>query len=123
MKQKNEISLVSKKPRMTNGQLKLYELVVYKVENGLPIKFEEAKTLYINYACREVRDGKPFYFNCWWRNEKEEMVGRWQELSQYEVATRTMMWLTQNIGALVLKGFLKIIPQIEVKNINSKETE
>ena len=28
-----------------------------------------------------------------------------------------MMWLTSNIGLLVIRGYLKVIPQIDVKKL------
>lgn len=110
---------VEKRPKLTKSQTILYTLILKKIDSGDPITFLEAKDVYVNHACREVRNGIPQVYNCWWRNEKDEMVGRYQDMSDYEVTTRTMMWLTQNIGALVLKGCLKVIPQIEISELKS----
>ena len=37
-------------------------------------------------------------------------------LTDSEIVTRSLSWLMISIGALVLKGYLKIIPQIQINN-------
>ena len=116
---KNEILYIEKRPKLTKSQTILYTLILKKIDSGDPITFLEAKDIYVNHACREVRNGVPQVYNCWWKNEKDEIVGRYQDMSDYEVTTRTMLWLTQNIGSLVLKGCLKVIPQIEISELKN----
>lgn len=104
---------------MTNGQAKLYALILKKVKNNEAITYEEAKSLYIRFACREVKKGVPQFWNMWWRNDKDEMVGRWQPVSEHELNMRITQWIMTNIGSLVLKGYLQVLPTISFKEIKS----
>jgi len=118
MSPKEEI-VIYKKPKMTKGQVRLYTVLLKKIKTNDPITFEEAKEIYIGWGCREVRGGVPHSYNPWWKDNNGVERGRWEPLNEWEVATRTMLWLTSNIGALVLKGYLKVIPQIELKELKS----
>lgn len=112
-----EKGMIIKHPKLTKNQEILYALIVKKVESNEPIYFKEAREMWINHVCREIRDGKPHYFNFWWRNEKDEMVGRYQPMNEYMISLNATQWLVNNIGRLVLKGYLKVIPQIEIKQL------
>ena len=100
--------------RLSKAQKALYPLICKKLKTNTPITYKEAKKIYLTKACQQIVDGVPHHWNYWWRNEDGEMVGRYEPLQEDEIRARVFLWLTQNIGALVLRGYLKIIPQIEL---------
>ena len=108
---------ITKRPRLTEGQKVLYRLACNKLEREERIFFKEAKKLYFSYGCREMRDGVPYYYNYYQRNEAGEIVGGFEPMSEYQIVNQVITWLTRNIGSLVLKGYLKIMPAIELKEI------
>lgn len=105
---------IFKKPNLTKGQKSLFEVICLKLEKGDVLTFSEAKEIYINNVNREMRNGVPYFFNWWWRNEKDEMVGRLEPMSKEQINIAVITWLTHNIGCLVLKGYLKILPVLEL---------
>lgn len=106
---------IYKKPKLTQGQKLLYGLICEKLKTNKPIHFREAKTIYIEQVCKDVRNGVVYWHNWWWCNEKDEQVGRYEPLPEELVPQRVLLWLTSNIGSLVLKGYLKVIPSIELQ--------
>lgn len=109
---------IIKRPNLTGGQTDLYDLVVSKLKDDAPITFMEAKSIYLTKVCRDIRNGIPYYWNAWKRNEAGETVGGAEPMTEYDLTRRVLLWITANIGALVLKGYLKVIPMIELDTIN-----
>lgn len=89
---------VIRRPTLTRGQKDLYSLIQEKLEASQMILYAEAESIWLTKVCREIRGG-------------------YEPLTKDMVTARVMLWLTSNIGALVLKGYLKVIPMIEVKNL------
>lgn len=110
---------IYKRPNLTQGQKSLFGLITIKLEKNTPISFDEAKKIYLEKVCKNIRNGIPHWYNSWKRNEKDEMVGGYEPLNEWELNNRILMWLTSNIGSLVLKGYLKVIPAIEL-NLKNK---
>lgn len=100
---------------LTKAQVDLYALICVKLKSNEPILYEEAKDIYFAKACQNLRDGWPHWWNYWGhKDEKGEWVGEWRRYSDDMVKYTVFNWLTSNIGKLVMKGALKIIPQIEL---------
>lgn len=113
---KKELSV---RPKLNKGQLKLYTVILVKLEADEPIYIEEARQMWIDYVAKEVKDGVPRYWNFWWENEKGERVGRWQPMDEWSISNASTQWLLRSLGALILKGYLKIIPQVQLKELKS----
>ena len=115
---------VIKRKNLTDGQKSLYELVIKKLEKDEPILFLEAKDIYIQKVCQNIINGVPqtrVYLEEKYIKENGEegsrIVERMYPMWENELTQRVLMWLTGNIGTLVLKGYLKVIPTIDVKNL------
>lgn len=121
MRTEKNLLQISNKPNLTKGQKQLYLLVSIKLDLGTPITFEEARKIWVNLVCREVRNGIPHYYNLYLNRLEEDgevkFKGGYEPMNDYMIASRTILWLTSNIGALVLKGYLKAIPTIEIYNL------
>lgn len=111
---------ITKRPYLTKGQTSLYIKIQVKLEKNEKLTFNEVRDIYINWACRDVRKGVPYFWNWWWRNEKDEMVGRSEPMSEEQINISTITWLTHNLGCLVLKGYLKVLPAIELESVNKR---
>ena len=101
--------------KLNKKQRQLYKLINEKLRKDEPITIEEAKDLYINHGCRNVRDGTPYYYNYWHRNEKGEIQTVLEPMDEEQIRKATTLYLMGGIGALVMKGALKIVPQLELK--------
>lgn len=111
-----------KKPtlRLTPSQKELYELVVKKIEKNKPILYEEAKNIYFTKSCRNMINGLPHYYtNYHHKDEKGEWVGGRKPYNEWMINTAVVDWLVRNLGILIIKGALKVIPQIELDAISS----
>lgn len=109
--------ILSKRPYLTVGQKVLYKVICERLKSGKPILFNEAREMYIRYSCRVVENGIPYYFNGWWRNKKDEIVGRNEPMSEWQIKVAASHWLTNSIGNLVIKGYLKVMPAIDFREL------
>lgn len=115
---------IVKRKNLTNGQKSLYELVIKKLEDNEPILFLEAKDIYLQKVCQNMIKGVPhtraYFEEKYIKDNGEEgsrIVEKMYPMWEGELTNRVLMWLTGNIGTLVLKGYLKVIPTIDVKNL------
>lgn len=120
-KTKQKSLSIIRRPNLTNGQKDLYALIVDKLNGNEPIYFLEAKDIFIKKVCKQVYDGIPYCFNIYANRYVDDsgevnFKGGYEPMTEDEVTKRVLLWLTSNIGALVLKGYLKLIPQIELDN-------
>jgi hypothetical protein len=105
---------IIKRVHITPGQEYLYRTICDKISGEDKLTLKEAREMYIAFGCRDVRNGIPYCYNYWWRNEKGDMVGRSEPMTEDMIKTAVVMWLTHNIGSLVLKGYLTILPALEL---------
>lgn len=110
-----------KRNYLSQGQKVLYEVICDKLKSNSPIYTEEAISIWKDNVCRLEKDGVPCYWNWYHTNTGElDKDGHivWKPgltpLTNSEITTRSLGWLMMSIGALVLKGYLKIIPQISL---------
>lgn len=104
------------KPTLTlrPAQQDLYKLICQKLKENKPIEYDEAKKIYFEKGCKNMINGWPHFSYSFWVEEEK----RWQHkdipFTEENVRCTVFTWLTFNIGRLVMKGALKIIPQIEL---------
>ena len=111
---KKELTIY-KKPRLTEGQKDLFVLVCEKIKTDEPLLFEEVKKIYIKKGFKGMKEnGVLLWHNYWWRNKKDEQVGRYEPMTEDMIKYNAFSWLTGNLGRLVLKGYLKVIPTIKL---------
>ncbi len=118
MEEKNIILL--KRPRLSKGQRVLFDLIDKKIKTGDKLTLEESKKIYVQNACRNFSDGKPAVYNYWYKATKQDeqgmniqWQGRYEPMNEQYLGFVVLQWLTHNIGSLVLKGYLKVLPIIE----------
>ena len=113
---KNELTII-KRVNLSKGQKVLYSIICKKLEQDKPLVMEEAVEMWLNNVCKTFNNGIPCYWN-WYhhKDEKDEWRGGLTPLTQYEIKLRSLSWLMMSIGSLVLKGYLKIIPKLQLSN-------
>lgn len=99
---------------LTKGQKSLYELICLKIPANKPITYEEAKEIYITKVPHTMVNGQLATYNPWYERNETGWNGKYIPLNDEQVKFAVLNWLTINIGRLVVKGALKIIPQIEL---------
>lgn len=105
-KDKQKALSLLRRPNLTKGQKSLYRLVCQKLKDDEMIMFNEAKDIWMTNIAKTIKNGVPYYWNSWKRNEKDETVGGYDPMNEWQVTQYVLIWLTHNIGSLVLKGFL-----------------
>lgn len=113
---KSEIAIINK-TNLTDGQRCLYGVICEKLKSDTPIYAEEAVKMWLENVSRaNFINGEPHTYEYYGRYDdiQKKWVPCWRKLSDWEIKTRSITWLMAAIGALVLKGYLKIIPQLEI---------
>jgi len=116
-------SLAFTKPRkFTTAQQQLYALICLKIKNNEKLLFEEARQIYIKYVNRYLIDGVPHHWNYWadrhlMSDGTYGYTSKLEPMNDEEITFCTQEWLITNIGRLVIKGALDVIPQIELKQL------
>lgn len=108
-------SMLIKKPRrLTAGQKELYFLLCEKIKNNSILTIDEAKKIYIDFSCQCKKDGIPYWYK-WtgWNKEENRAIYEFVPMNEAMIVDATLRWLVYNIGVLVMKGWLKILPIIE----------
>ena len=96
------------------AQESLYKLISQKLVENKSITYEEARDIYFKQACQNMINGWPHYSYSVQDNETKNWIRHHIRLSEANVKFTVFRWLTFNIGKLVIKGYLKIIPQVEL---------
>lgn len=72
--------------------------------------------MFVLYGCRETKNGVPYYTDYWaFQNDKDEWCCQLKPMTEDMARIATLEWLTRNIGSLVLKGYLKVLPVLELE--------
>ena len=99
---------------LRRSQATLYDLLSKKAKNGTTVTYKEAHEIWLTKACRNVTDGKPYSW-CWrYDHDKDAYRSVLEPMSDDLVKMVVLQWLTRNIGVLVMKGYLKVIPQVRL---------
>ena len=114
--QKYKPLAIERSTRLSVAQKKLFELVCVKTQKIERLKMSEIYDIWLNYSHRDVRKGVPYFWAWYWRNEKDEMVGKDMPMDKDQIKVASTMFLTHNLGSLVLKGYLTVIPELDLLN-------
>lgn len=103
------------------SQKTLYKLIVEKLATGESISIGEAKHIWLTqvHAKHRFIDGKPTRTDYYVPDGEGYYTSRQVIMTEEEILTTSFMWLTSNIGILVVRGYLKVIPMIDVKQLET----
>lgn len=99
---------------LRRSQASLYDLMVEKLETGKTVTYKEAHEIWLTKACRNVIDGKPYSWTWRYDHQKEAYRNVLEPMSDDLVKATVISWLTRTIGVLVMKGYLKAIPMVQL---------
>lgn len=88
-----------KKTDLTKAQQALLFLINEKVKENKPLTIEDADEIHLKYVNKERKSG-------WQTGEIT-----WGDWYTREVVTA---WLLRNLGSLIIKGYLMVLPRIEI---------
>lgn len=122
-KETNKSLSIIKKPLTNKSQKALYAFILEKIKLNEPLKMNEITSLWIQHVCKNIIDGVPHYWDYWANPYKAEdgvtkHRGAYKPHSKEFIEKLSVIWLTRTIGVLVMKGLLKIIPQIEIEELS-----
>jgi len=103
--------VISKRPNLTAGQKELYSVILQKLKDNTKLTFDETKRIYLGFVNRNMIDGVPHSYQYDYQAKQYKLLPMPQEY----LGVTIVMWLTQNIGSLVLKGYLKVLPILELQ--------
>lgn len=100
---------------LRKGQASLYDLVVAKLKDGEPITFEEAHKIWFTQVCRNMRNGVPHRTQYgYWEDGEWHGNARDIPMTDLDIKFAVLDWLTRNLGLLVMRGYLKAIPMVNL---------
>lgn len=99
---------------MRRSHAALYELLQKKIASGQTVTYKEAHKIWLNKACRNLVDGKPHSWVTRYDHERDAWRQVLEPMSDDLVKLTVLNWLTRTIGVLVMKGYLKVIPMVEL---------
>jgi hypothetical protein len=97
---------------LRRGQAALYDLLAVKIKTGKPVTIKEARNIWLEKVCQNMIDGKP-HRGIWYAVEGGERQ-KFVPMSPEEINFSVLNWLTKNIGILVMRGYLQVIPMVEL---------
>lgn len=113
------VAIVSRR-NLRRGQASLYELIVSKLDSEERITLEEAENIWRTKVCRNMIKGTPHSYRFHPATDgTNNWYGRYDPMSRDEITFTVLNWLTKNIGILVIRGYLKVIPMIELEPTRS----
>lgn len=111
----NSLAII-KKPRLTKGQELLFAVICKKIETDTKLVYQEAKDIWLNYVHCYVTDGLPYSYQFDSGSEDGKTYTTSLQLMTQDMVNFTVLnWLTRNIGMLVLKGYLTVLPALDLK--------
>ncbi len=113
--QKYQPLAIQKNVRLTRGQKSLYLTVCEKIETGEKLLFQEAHKIYLEDVCRNMRDGKPYSWQYVYRPETKDYITKLLPLEGEKLNFRILTWLTVTLGILILKGYLTVLPAVDLR--------
>lgn len=98
------------KPTLIDSQTELLNLFL----KGQPIEYENVKNIWIKFYANKIINGQPYRWLSEWEKDNVDkqplVIGNFIKMKDGEIRNRVFCWLKGCIGALVFKGYLKVIP-------------
>ena len=99
---------------LRRSQAELYDLMVEKLKTGATVTYEEAHKIWLTKACRNVVNDKPHSWVWKYNHENQDYRSVLEPMSDDLIKMTVIGWLTRTIGVLVMKGYLKAIPMVQL---------
>jgi hypothetical protein len=101
---------------LRKSQAKLYDLLVEKLNSGDAVTLKELREIWYNHACRNKIDGVPHRTQWGYWGTDGEWHGNARDIpmTDKEIDFTAMDWGIRTIGILVIRGYLKAIPMVEL---------
>lgn len=108
--------LVVSRSTLRRGQASLYDLIIVKLKSGDPITLEEAKDIWLTKVCRKMYNGVPHRtMYGYWEDGEWRQHFRDVPMTDTDITFAVLDWLTRNLGLLVMRGYLKVIPMVQLE--------
>ncbi len=98
-------------PKINTGQEALFLLISKKLKEKQIIQYEETKQIYTSTVQRSE-----YTTESSWDNIRGEWVYEPRKYQEWEIEILVYSWLLRALGALIKKGYLAVIPRIELSN-------
>lgn len=83
-----------------------------KVATNSPLTLQEVVDMWVAVGCKNIRKGVPTRLEDMW------VDGEWKSdyvpMSDDIIKSYAKQWLMRNIGTFVIKGYLKVLPTIDL---------
>ena len=96
-------------PKINTGQEGLFLLVCKALKEKRIVQYKEIKHIYQTVVQESEFTGFEY-----WDTEKQEYVWKSRKYSDWEIDNLTNSWLLRALGSLIKKGYLAVIPRIEL---------
>jgi hypothetical protein len=106
--------LVVSRKSLNSSQAMLYDISVVKLSKNQAITYKEAEKIWTEKVCRNFIGNKPAGYVWKWDSKNDKYICNLEKLDKSDIQSRTIDWLMRSIGALVMKGYFKIIPMIKL---------
>jgi hypothetical protein len=113
VKMTQQKSIIKSQPkRLTDGQEKLYRLILISTKKEQQIQYIDVMKIYktsvmktkeLEWWCPHPIDGEPG-----WRSRPYD---------NYEMRMKCISWLMYSLGRLIVKGYVTVLPKIELKEL------
>lgn len=110
VKENNFVSLCQRQ-KLRKDQRKLYMLLCYRLKKKAQVTRNDIIYLYKKYVQRI-----PEKFTNIYNHDKKEWETGYVLLKDYETQDRAMKWFISALGRLIVKGYLIVLPVINIKN-------
>jgi hypothetical protein len=109
--------MIQKNTRLSKGQRNLYILVCEKIKTDQILLFKEAKDIYVKFVNAHVVNGVPYHYYYWVPipNEPGHYTSELRPMTEDEINFTSLKWLTMALGALILKGYLTVMPAVDLR--------
>lgn len=113
---------IARKSDLRSQHQDLYRLIVDKLEKDERLTLTEAKEIWLQIPTSLYKDGVPHRAE--YQYGGDGFYARVEvPMTADEVVERVLKWLTQSIGLLVVRGYLKVTPMLDVRQLPSPETD
>lgn len=95
---------------LTRGQEALLMLMLRCLKEEQPVTADDIINIYTRFVQRNQHLEYTIY-SCDYCNQEVEKFDINRDYTSWEIRDKAFGWLRHNVGSLVLKGYLKVIPR------------
>ncbi len=103
------------KPKLNEGQIALLKLIESSYENQFKITLQQLIKIYKSHVQRYKKRETVTY-----DHEEKCYVGIYVSYKKIDIERAAITWTFRTIGSLVLKGYLIVIPKIQLRELTNE---